>query len=315
MTVTALESGGKKREITDIVTLKIGRELYVPADTLILTALMDKALPELLEISAEENGRLLFDGTLDEQTAELSEKGALLHISARSKAAALLDNEAVPRSMARPLFSDVFRECARPFGITRYTGSNLRHRGEFKIEKGMSAWEALEAFCLINHRLFPRVDEHGVFSVSPVLGKRHHRFGEDGAAYLSAKRIIVRHKPISEIVTRENGTEIYSVRYTHALASYKGIVRRRIKNYAETSAAAKKQYAERDMRDAFAGSRVLKLKLLGWYDCDPGDGAKLYDSLVGNSADDVIVRVRYIWSGDGTFTELELWPRADLRTA
>ncbi len=316
MIIKGVDLGGRSHLLGDPATVKIGKELYTPADTLSATFLLESAVPELAGVSVEQNTALLFDGPVDEQTCELSEHGALLHLTARSRAAALLDNEAVPRSMRSPLFSDLFRECARPYGINRYMGDNLRHVGEFKIEKGMSAWEALEAFCRENHRLFPRVDEYGVFTISPVLGKRHHRFGRsEGTGCLSAKRILGRYRPISEIVTRQNGTELYSVRYTHPLAQYKGITRRRIKSYTETTAAHKKEYAEREMRDAFAGSRALKLKIPGWHVCSPGDSAEFYDNLLGNSADDVIVGVGYLLNKDGAATELELWPRTDLRLA
>lgn len=92
-------------------------------------------------------GTAVFDGIVDEQSVSETEAGVLAELSARSRAALLLDNEAQPQVYYMPSLKLLFARHAAPYGFTGYLGQDEVFGGAYTVEKGMSEWQALEGFC------------------------------------------------------------------------------------------------------------------------------------------------------------------------
>lgn len=71
----------------------------------------------------------------------------MLEIAARSMAALLLDNEAIPQTYAYPSLPLLFERHGKPYGFTEWEGEPSGFSVPFTITKGMSEWEVLSLFC------------------------------------------------------------------------------------------------------------------------------------------------------------------------
>lgn len=78
------------------------REKNVPADSLDVLFLSGINGIEYAEIAVFDGSKCVFRGIVDEQVETISESGIILEINARSLAALLLDNEAMPQSCCLP---------------------------------------------------------------------------------------------------------------------------------------------------------------------------------------------------------------------
>src|SRR5699024_3417624 len=85
-------------------------------------------------------GRVLFAGIVDEQVLSEDGDGITVELSARSRAALLLDNEAQPQIYYMPSLKLLFERHAAPCGFTGYLGRDEVFGGAFTVEKGMSEW-------------------------------------------------------------------------------------------------------------------------------------------------------------------------------
>lgn len=140
---------GEKRTLKNVLSATVKRELDVPADSLELTLPFSRELAEnALKISVYSDGELCFTGKIDEKLSVKSKRAAILRITARSLAAALLDNEAQPLMYLNPSAELIAARHLRPFGITEVIADNQAMTGSLRIDKGMSHWQVVETFCL-----------------------------------------------------------------------------------------------------------------------------------------------------------------------
>lgn len=91
---------------------------------------------------------VLFLGKAEDAAETVSPEGVFTEIFARGIPAALIDNEALPKTYNCPSFGDIFKSHAMPFGIKGFGGENRRWQGTFSILKGDSHWDVIKRFCL-----------------------------------------------------------------------------------------------------------------------------------------------------------------------
>jgi hypothetical protein len=111
------------------------------------------------------DGTLCFDGMIDEQK-ESCGGTRLLTLTARSRAALLLDNEAVPRTYSMPSLQAVFLRHIKPYGFSGWKGNTKMFAGELQVTKGMSEWQAAQTFCRRFLKTEPFLTIDGVFDAS-----------------------------------------------------------------------------------------------------------------------------------------------------
>lgn len=189
------------------LSVTLDSESGVPADSLTVLFLSDGDEAEFSDITVYDGKSCIFRGIVDEQTETVAENGRLLELSARSMAALLLDNEAMPQSCYLPnmrLFMD--REFSK-LGFTEYVGEDNPKSGSMSIEKGVSEWSVLERYCDRFLGTYPRVDESGVIHISEIEPEVIFIPNEGDICLLSLKRIRRRCRLVSEyrIRTRRGG--------------------------------------------------------------------------------------------------------------
>ena len=101
---------------------------------------------EVESVTVRVGAQNLFRGGCDRQIIRLSQKGCHLTIWARSLAAALLDNEAIPQEYHNISVNEVFEKHIRPYGFQNDLGVTGR-LASYRVPKGISEWEAFSRFC------------------------------------------------------------------------------------------------------------------------------------------------------------------------
>lgn len=232
MNIVASFADGAALPLGPALSMHLQRSEDAPADSLSLLLPHPGPCGELLGIQIQENGILLFDGIVDEQCASLSSSGCVLRLEARSKAALLLDNEALPQEYERPSLPMLFRRHAQPYGFGRAMGNEKAFPGSLTVSKGMSEWSVLEEFCrtFLHTRLF--VDLQGNLDATGSRPAGMLAFGQGAGKipYLSLEEQRLPCKRISEVLVRPSRQGGYTVRVTDPQAIAFGIRRRRYCN-------------------------------------------------------------------------------------
>jgi hypothetical protein len=188
---------------------------------------------------AGENGSYLFDGIVDEQL----QSGNLLTLSCRSRAALLLDNEALPQEYAAPSLGLIFERHVKPYGFTAFRGNGAVFSSAFSVTKGMSEWQAAQAFCKQFLKVTPRA-AGTVFDASGEAPGIPVRFGGVGGIRYSS--LTVRHEwnqSITEVYAKSGNA--YSLAAEDPAMEALGVVRRRFLSKADSDAAALLTAAQR----------------------------------------------------------------------
>ena len=233
-----------------------------------------------------EDGSLFFDGVVDEQT----QSGTLLTLSCRSRAALLLDNEALPQSYAAPSLGLIFERHIRPYGFTAYRGDGAVFSSAFSVTKGTSEWQAAEAFCKEFLNVTPRV-RGTVFDASGEAPEVPVRFGGSGIRYSSLTVRREWNKSITEVYGKAD-SGAYQLKAEDPEAETLGIVRRRYLSKTDSNAAA-----------LLAAARKKTMALV--LDCPGGIPAALsapaavYDPALGNFENLAVAELRQERSSGG----------------
>lgn len=169
MTYEGVTITGKIIDLGDPVSVRINKSNDAPADDLYAIFCYKDFIEELKYIKVYCNGDIVFDGILDEQIVELSGSGSLFKVYARSTAALLVDNSALPQSYTNTSLEIIFNRHIRPYGFTKFIGSNKSFSGEFVVYKGMSEWDVLEKFCILFLNTKPRISNDGIVNALSLI--------------------------------------------------------------------------------------------------------------------------------------------------
>lgn len=214
------------------LSVTLNRDSGVPADSLTALFVSDGDNEELSDIAVYDGKRCVFRGIVDEQIEIFAENGRLLEINARSLAALLLDNEAMPQSCYLPNMQLFMERNFSKLGFTDYIGEDNPKSGSMSIEKGTSEWSVLERYCGNFLGTSPKVDENGVIYISDIEPELIIIPDDGDIRLLSLRRIKKRCNIISEyrVRARRGGSyemiiknekaerlKIGSVRYLNAI--------------------------------------------------------------------------------------------------
>ena len=110
----ALTVNNELLELKNVFKVQISKSLNTPASDLEASFLFNEKIDEIKSIEVYEDNEMIFDGIVDTQSLELDDNGSLFTIEARSKAAILLDNEALPQIYYRPSLFTIFNRHVKP---------------------------------------------------------------------------------------------------------------------------------------------------------------------------------------------------------
>ena len=287
------------------ITLNIRMDEGVPADDLYAVfAYTD--VGELRAIRAYDDDRLLFTGVVDEQEHLFSENGRFLRISARSLAAHLLDNEAMPRVYDHPSASLIYERHVMPYGIAWADSDDATYFGEQMITKGMSEWTALKNFCTSCYSTTPRIGADGVLRMKGASSDNRIVFSDsgDGVAYLELRESKKRCEEISRVNIKVADTEGYRFMMDNTDAIERGIRRERYLNAVLTSTPM--TCADAMIASGKAASYSLTLTCAGDLLHCMGNSAEVVSRQLGTLGDLYVSGLSYHLSARGDTTTVQL---------
>lgn len=165
MTFVGITPSGGNISLPQPVQVQLNRKEDAPADGFTGIFPLSRSFGNLTGIRIyDRNGELCFDGIVDEQRESCTGK-LLLTLISRSRAALLLDNEAIPQTYCMPSLATIFARHVQPYGFNGFYGSTKMFSGALTVTKGMSEWQAAAAFCTRFLNVQPCIRD-GVFDAS-----------------------------------------------------------------------------------------------------------------------------------------------------
>lgn len=193
---------GQRRELVHPVSFSLVRSADTPADSLKAEFMVPDAQDweqEIARVELQADGRRLFRGICDRQIVGLDSAGCRLTVWARSDAAVLLDNEAIPQEYSCVTLDEMFAKHLAPYGFQ----SDLEGEGSllgYQVGKGVSEWEAFSTFC---QRALGRSPHIHLSRVSFRLPGRARRTISSGQAVSAVSRTVRRSEVISQVLLRD----------------------------------------------------------------------------------------------------------------
>ena len=161
MTFTAITADRKMFTLCSPLSCCMEYEQGIPADALTAAFPYRSDIPQLAYIVVQKDKKPVFTGVIDEQRFLSVEGEGMVMLSARSLAALLLDNEAMPQNYNNPDAQTIFLRHIQPLGITQYSCEKKPRAASFTVDKGSTHWQVLESFCRVCLDSYPAVDETG----------------------------------------------------------------------------------------------------------------------------------------------------------
>ena len=249
---------GAKWEFPAPITVSLQKDTDAPADSLKAGFPLPDNVPEMPFLCLEENGEIWFDGILDTVRESCGNRN-LLTVSARSRAALLLDSESGAGVYETPNLRLLWETHAAPYGFAAIHGDERVFNEEYAFGKGNSEWQVLNGFCMkFLHQ--PLREENGILRAEPEMEREPLIFGKGGIPCI---RMVHSRNPcrqVSEIWgIRQSGWQLMS---RNAQMQEHGILRRRFCTVPESVMTAVEKQAENMIilcagwQKAFVGQKV-----------------------------------------------------------
>ncbi len=300
---------GKTIDLGNPISVRINKSDDALADDLYVVFCYEDFIEELKYIKVYCCDDIIFNGILDEQIVDITSSGKLFKIYARSTAALLIDNSALPQSYSNTSLEIIFNRHIKPYGFTKFVGNNKLFSKEFIVYKGMSEWDVLEKFCTMFLYTKPRINSNGTINASGKFDESKNVYlnNFDGQTkYKSISKNIKRYNKISEVFVRAGKESSYSIKAVDEYAIKSGVKRRRYLNlYDNTNIPV--NYAQRVIDDANKKSSEIKVSCVGMVNTDIGCMVTIEDKLLGKLENLHINKIKYSMDAFGEVTELTMY--------
>lgn len=292
MTIEGYTASGEKINLGNSLSVKISRDEDAPADGL-SASFPGGPFPALSRVQISDGEILYFYGMIDEQSTIYGSGGVLEKLEARSMAAPLLDNEAMPQTYTSPSLPAIYARHAAPYGLKGCLGRQESLGGKLTVTKGMSDWQVVEQFCSGFLGVRPKVTVDGILDAGGRGSGKTAVFGDGGFSIRNAK---VTRKPyalLSDLYVQTVKGGAYSAHLQSGKAGASGILRKRyVSSTGSRDAALLLREAERDAWE-------LELEAGGWPDLEIGGKAVVSDSRLGQWAGLIVSRLTFLLDSSG----------------
>lgn len=227
MTYVGILADGAEVRLPQPVQVRLSREEDAPADVFAAVFPLERSVGNVVGVRIyDANTELCFEGITDEQKEACSNE-RLLFLTARSRDALLLDNEAVPQTYCMPSLSTIFVRHVQPYGFSGFRGVGKMFPGELAVTKGMSEWQAAALFCSKFLKVKPRIHD-GVFDASGELPEGELIFNNGGDIPYSSITVRNRYSVmISQLLAQSGENGAYRTVAKDSAAEALGVRRRR----------------------------------------------------------------------------------------
>lgn len=291
------------------LTMSVSVDEKVPADSLNVEFPYVET-DELCEITVLNDDRTVFHGIVDEEEKVIYRDGEYLRISARSLAALLLDNEAMPCVYDHPTAGFIYERYVAPFGIKCADLDDAVSISEQTIAKGASCWSVLKNFCIASYATPPRISSDGVLYMKGLQERERIRFGKGGVSYLRISELNKRSAELSAVRVKTENPGNYNLCVSNKDAQKRGIKRERYLNALLSDSPMR--CADMMLRNGADKAYSLKLRCLGCLLGAEGSIAELDDPVLGERTGLYVSSLQYRLTANGEYTDVRLKRRNSL---
>ena len=261
-------------------------------------------LKQAVGFTAEDDGRTVFTGLVDDFAVKLDRRGALAEVSGRSMAAALMDNQVRAAEFVSAQLADILRLYVKPYGITRIDAAPMGQVANFAVETGYTCWQVLVGFCRHSADIFPRFAPDGTLVLRKNTNPRRvviepeqvracsyvqNRYGA------AARQVMVNTRTGQQQVAENAELRRLGIQCTHVSGMTGGGKLR-----------ATWRTAAQRLADSARELRQAMVQLTGMADVSPGDAAELRLPGLGAAEELSVAAVVHCGGETGVFTTLEL---------
>ena len=261
-------------------------------------------LKQAVGFTAEDDGRTVFTGLVDDFAVKLDRRGALAEVSGRSMAAVLMDNQVRAAEFVSAQLEDILRLYVKPYGITRIDAAPMGQVANFAVETGYTCWQVLTGFCCHSADIFPRFAPDGTLVLRKNTNPRRvviepeqvhacsyvqNRYGA------AARQVMVNTRTGQQQVAENAELRRLGIQCTHVSGMTGGGKLR-----------ATWRTAAQRLADSARELRQATVQLTGMADVSPGDAAELRLPGLGAAEELSVAAVMHCGGETGVFTTLEL---------
>lgn len=300
---------GREYRLPAITQWEFAYGLGEPCDAFTLTCVWEpgaeRMMSDAVRFRAEEDGKRLFTGVVDEYRCVRDLSGSKLELSGRGLQALLLDNEALPGEYQTATVSDILHGHAEPYGIGVKGGDGLRAVAGFAVISGQSEWSVIRDFACYHNGIVPRFDREGNLILSGWEDGTVIRLWDDvpvtKLAYGES-----RYGVLSQVVVRDKARGIVETVRDEEFVRRGGACRRVLTTGGRSTANAMRNTADYQLRASRAERIRCELTIPTAFFAFPGDLIRIGRTDFGANG---TYRVRESVSGAGergAYTQLIL---------
>lgn len=311
MNIKATLAGGRKITLPSPASIAVDAAYDIPADAFEAVFPAEKLLDtgEFISLTAELDGKIIFDGLADEQRLIKNKDGLFLRLQARSRAGMLLDNEAIPQTFYRARLTDIYNAACGQYGFAGVLYDKNPTLSSFTVAKGQSEWQALESFCRQALELRPYIENNY------VVARRRRAQGRllisntaaGGLRFSSLAVCNSRYGIISKVILKNAATGVYDTAVYNPRFNELNLRRKRYIAPPKDWSGDPKRGADRLMRDSMLKKVLVTAELTGLVYARPGDAAVIADTAArGIEGELTVFAARHTADENGSFTTLTL---------
>lgn len=308
MKITAATITGGQMELPAPALLECTSAYDIPADGFyaVFPAQPLQGCCEFTALTVELEGKLVFDGLIDEQILSKNSKGMFLTLKARSKSAVLIDNEAIPQTFTRANLWDIYNAHCKQYGFRGLLCDRNPTLSAFTVAKGRSEWQALESFCRQTLGIMPYISDGYIIAKQRPAGQ-HIVLSNTSAGCIRFSSLQIcnkRYGVISKVILKSE-SKLYDTAVFNPIGKQLDIRRKRYISPPKEWAGSPHAGADRLMRDSMLKKLLITVTLPSLTAVSVGDHVSIEDD-VASYTDLTVYEVTYKADGTGVSTTLAL---------
>ncbi|MCM1114357.1 MAG: hypothetical protein NC397_02550 [Clostridium sp.] len=269
----------------------------------------DKPVDEILRVTAEEKGNVLFAGYCDCQKTSQDENGFKIYFFARSFASVLVDNQAEPFTYNNPSISQLVFSIAKKYGFVSKL-PDIASESQYEVSSGTSCYGALSQFVMLLTGDYISVNANKEIV---LLTKSESTVPLNTYDALSFTHTINRSEPCSQINFKKSFSEGRYRLHTKALISDAlHITREQYINLSSLPQWQRENTVLQRLKSSYSDYNIIDVTLAGYVNFSL---LQRFDYCLDtlNDEDYVLTEKKYIFDKNGKRTRLILKKNIDIK--
>ena len=245
-----------------VASYELISEADAACDGLRLNFIQSGFIGEICTVKGYLEGKLVFNGFCDKQKVSYDKSGYSCFIYARSSAALLVDNEALPCQYSKPSARQLWFSNAKDFGF-ECALPEVYSENNYLVSKGTSCYGAINDFVSVVYGAPVYVTPENVLT---VYKESENIKNLNDYNVVSFSYIINRSEPISAIDYKISSGDDYSYHFKSDYACQMGIKRRRLYNLSSVPLWQREITAEKKIKESLKEYYSVSAEISG--ECD-----------------------------------------------